>query len=69
MTTRAYAENAQIFYDDGSLVKFHPHCPHCGKVIIQTTSSQNCSHGIANVGRFSCFFCSETFPVVIYRGV
>lgn len=66
---RAYAENAQIITDDGARVTFHPQCPNCGKIITGTTGSGYCSHGTSNVGHFSCYNCSKSFPVVIRRGV
>ena len=35
---QAVAENAVIISDDGNYVRYHPRCPHCGKVHENLTS-------------------------------
>lgn len=63
-----FAQNAMIVSDDGAHVRFHPVCPHCGKVMTNTTGGGYCMHGTSNVGRYSCICGGGSFPIVLHRG-
>ena len=67
--SRAYAaQGAVIISDDGRQVRYHPQCPHCGKVNEGTTSNAAVGSGIrASLGIFNCFSCGKSFEVKINR--
>ena len=65
---QAVAENAVIISDDGNYVRYHPRCPHCGKVHENLTSGVGCGNGIvASAGFHTCYQCHKNFQVRIIR--
>lgn len=67
--SRAYAvKGAVIISDDGTHVKYHPHCDKCGYTVENTTCSGHVGNGIrASLGMCTCPKCGAGIEVQINR--
>ena len=63
----AYVINGVVVSDDGSTVRYHTRCPHCGDVNTTTTYSCHCS-GVTNNGSVTCSKCYKHFEIQLRRG-
>lgn len=66
MANYAWAENAAIIKDNGSIVTYHPKCPYCGTVHFNVTSSCHVG-GPTNAGTYSCYNCGKSYTIRLGR--